>query len=242
MARSLSAWLRCFLALYPGRRNSIFLFLASILFLCFLSFFLAAMSGLATACKTEGERKYKLSSCSSVCVCALVVHHTCMALCRLRAARLCENSFWTAEKARENLCSPTCFFSSSISSCARFFSVGSGHGKRVQWNQCVGILKGYLTVFWSFFFFTDRFRAVTLVCVGAVQLPVQRSDDSGQIGAESLLPQVHGYRSQELKHTCSLKERAEGKMDFYNNQQLRAAVITRILNWSMERLLIAKHF
>lgn len=49
MARSLSAWLRCFLALYPGRRNSIFLFLASILFLCFLSFFLAAMSGLATA-------------------------------------------------------------------------------------------------------------------------------------------------------------------------------------------------
>lgn len=68
-----------------------------------------------------------------------------------------------------------------------------------------------------FFFFTDRFRAVTLVCVGAVQLPVQRSDDSGQIGAESLLPQVHGYRSQELKHTCSLKERVEGKTDFYNN-------------------------
>lgn len=153
MARSLSAWLRCFLALYPGRRNSIFLFLASILFLCFLSFFLAAMSGLATACKTEGERKYKWSSCYCVRVCALVVHPTCMALCRLRAARLCENSFWTAEKARENLCSPTCFFSSSISSCARFFSVGSGHGKRVQWNQCVGILKGYLTVFWSFFFF-----------------------------------------------------------------------------------------
>lgn len=150
-----------------------------------------------------------------VCVCVLVVHRTCMALCRLRAARLCENSFWTAEKARENLSSPTCFFSSSISSCARFFSVGSGHGRRVQWNHCVGILRGYVTVFWSFF--TDRFRAVTLVCVGAVQLPVQRSDDGGQIWAESLLPQVHGYRSQELKHTRSLKERAEGKTDFYNH-------------------------
>lgn len=52
-------------------------------------------------------------------------HHTCIALCRLRATRLCENSFWMAEKARENLSSPTCFLSSSISSCARFFSVGS---------------------------------------------------------------------------------------------------------------------
>lgn len=52
---------------------------------------------------------------------------TCMALCRLRATRLCENSFWTAEKARENFSSPTCFFSISISSCARFFRVGSGH-------------------------------------------------------------------------------------------------------------------
>lgn len=51
MARSLRAWLRCFLALYPGRRNSIFLFLASILFLCFFSFFLAATSGFATAWK-----------------------------------------------------------------------------------------------------------------------------------------------------------------------------------------------
>lgn len=49
MARSLSAWVRLLLALYPGRRNSIFLFLASILFLFFLSFFLAAISGLDTA-------------------------------------------------------------------------------------------------------------------------------------------------------------------------------------------------
>ena len=59
MAKSLSAWLRCFLALYPGRRNSIFLFLASILFLCFLSFFLAATSGLATA---WGGKKCKLTA------------------------------------------------------------------------------------------------------------------------------------------------------------------------------------
>lgn len=46
--------------------------------------------------------------------------------------------------------------------------------------------------------------AVTLFCIGAVQLPVQRSDDGGQVGAESLLPQIHGYRSQELKYTRSL--------------------------------------
>lgn len=62
-----------------------------------------------------------------MCMGVLVPHYTCMALCRLRAARLCENSFWTAEKARENLSSPTCFLSSSISSCAMFFSVGSEH-------------------------------------------------------------------------------------------------------------------
>lgn len=65
---------------------------------------------------------------SDVCVWirCVGVHHTCMALWRLRAARLTENSFWTEEKARENRSSPTCLFSSSISSCARFFSVGSG--------------------------------------------------------------------------------------------------------------------
>lgn len=54
------------------------------------------------------------------------------------------------------------------------------------------------------FFGGGLLRTVTLVCVGAVQLPVQRSDDGGQIGAKALLPQVHGYGSQELKHTCSL--------------------------------------
>ena len=61
------------------------------------------------------------------------------------------------------------------------------------------------------------FREVggTLVCICAVQLPVQRSDDGGQIGAESFLPQVHGYRSQELKHTCSLWERVEGTKRHY---------------------------
>lgn len=58
---------------------------------------------------------------------------TCMARWRLRAARLCENSLWTAENASENFSSPTCFFSSSISSCARFFRVGSGQLAPKMW-------------------------------------------------------------------------------------------------------------
>lgn len=43
-----------------------------------------------------------------------------------------------------------------------------------------------------------------MICVCAVQFSEQRRDDCGQIGAESFLPQIHGYRSQELKHTGSL--------------------------------------
>lgn len=45
----------------------------------------------------------------------------------------------------------------------------------------------------------------TLFCIGAVQLPVQRSDDGGQIRADVFLAQVHGYRPHELKHTRSLQ-------------------------------------
>lgn len=47
--------------------------------------------------------------------------------------------------------------------------------------------------------------SITLVCVGAVQLPVQRGDDGGQIWADVVLTEVHGHRAQELKHTCSLQ-------------------------------------
>lgn len=53
IAKSFRLWLFCLLALQPGRRNSIFLFLASLLFLCFFSFFLAAISGLVTNLKKE---------------------------------------------------------------------------------------------------------------------------------------------------------------------------------------------
>ena len=54
-----------------------------------------------------------------------------MALCLLRTALFCEASFWTDEKAREKVARPTCFFRSSISSWARFFSVGS-EGRREE--------------------------------------------------------------------------------------------------------------
>lgn len=77
MARSLSAWLRCFLALYPGRRNSIFLFLASILFLCFFSFFFAAMSGFATACRDRRRNceddRWQIKAVSRVCLIAMSI-------------------------------------------------------------------------------------------------------------------------------------------------------------------------
>lgn len=53
IAKSFRLWLFCLLALQPGRRNSIFLFFASLLFLCFFSFFLAAISGLVTNLKKE---------------------------------------------------------------------------------------------------------------------------------------------------------------------------------------------
>lgn len=77
MARSLSAWLRCFLALYPGRRNSIFLFLASILFLCFFSFFFAAMSGFETACRDRRRNceddRWQIKAVSRVCLIAMSI-------------------------------------------------------------------------------------------------------------------------------------------------------------------------
>lgn len=124
---------------------------------------------------------------------------TCTARWRLRAALLWENSFWTAEKARENLSSPTCFLSRSISSCARFFSVGSEHDYGSSSVRKIIYIYIYI-------FFSNRSRiSVTLVCVGAVQLPVQRRDDGGQIGADAFLPQVHGDGSHELEHTRSLQ-------------------------------------
>lgn len=206
MARSLSAWLRCFLALYPGRRNSIFLFLASILFLCFFSFFFAAMSGFATACRDRRRNceddRWQIKAVSRVSHCD--VYHTCMALCCLRAARLCENSFWTAEKARENLSRPTCFFISSMSSWARFFSVGSGSEIRRQQGS-FGVSNTFCQD--GFFYSWQHwFRAVTLVCVCAVQLSVQWRDYCGQIRGEPFFPQVHSHCSQELKHARSLRE------------------------------------
>lgn len=52
---------------------------------------------------------------------------------------------------------------------------------------------------------------MTLFCIGAVQLPVQRSDDGGQIRAHVVLTQVHGYRPHELKHARSLQTRGHRK-------------------------------
>lgn len=60
IAKSLSELRLLLLALCPGRKNSIFLFFASVFFLCFLIFFLAAMSGLVTAWQTK--RKIKKSN------------------------------------------------------------------------------------------------------------------------------------------------------------------------------------
>lgn len=52
-----------------------------------------------------------------------------------------------------------------------------------------------------------KYKSFTLICVGAVQLPVQRADDGGQVGAQSLLPQVHGHGSKELEHARSLQDK-----------------------------------
>lgn len=219
MARSLSAWLRCFLALYPGRRNSIFLFLASILFLCFLSFFLAAMSGLATACKTEGRHKCitRDEMVALLCVC---VRFGCPSYLHGSVSFACSSPLWellldSREGQRESL-QPHLFLQQLDQLLCQVLQCGIWTRKESSVESLCRNSQGLCHRF-LVFFFTDRFRAVTLVCVGAVQLPVQRSDDGGQIWAESLLPQVHGYRSQELKHTRSLKERAEGKTDFYNH-------------------------
>lgn len=128
-----------------------------------------------------------------------------MALCRLRAARLRENSLWTAEKASENLSSPTCFLSSSISSWARFFSVGSGRAHRGR-SGVSGTENEIISVHCQALRWVG---AVTLICVGAVQLPVQWCDDGGEIRTEPILAQVHGDGPQELKHTCSLQRRGK---------------------------------
>lgn len=63
---------------------------------------------------------------------------------------------------------------------------------------------------------TNRSRnSITLVCVGAVQLPVQRSDDGGQIRADAFFTEVHGYRSHELKHTRSLQRERVNASDAF---------------------------
>lgn len=55
IAKSLSEVRLLFFALCPGCKNSVFLFFVSVFFCCFLIFFLAAMSGLATAWGTKGK-------------------------------------------------------------------------------------------------------------------------------------------------------------------------------------------
>lgn len=52
---------------------------------------------------------------------------------------------------------------------------------------------------------------MTLFCIGAVQLPVQGSDDGGQIRADVFFTQVHGYSPHELKHTRSLQQKPQKK-------------------------------
>ena len=68
-------------------------------------------------------------------------------------------------------------------------------------------------------FHFSRVGAVTLFCVGAVQLSVQGTDDGGQVRAQSLLPQVHGDSSQELKHTRSLRERKKRKLQLITSYE-----------------------
>lgn len=132
IAKSLSELRLLLFALCPGRKNSIFLFLASLFFLCFFIFFLAAMSGLATAWETKKKRNQPCWHSRNVLYIWTITQSnrfpeklTCMALCFFREARLCEDSFCTAEKASENFSRPTSFFSKSMSSWDRFFNVGS---------------------------------------------------------------------------------------------------------------------
>lgn len=207
MARSLSTWLRCFLALYPGRRNSIFLFLASILFLCFFSFFFAAMSGFATACRDRRRNceddRWQIKAVSRVCLIAMSIIPAwlCVVCVPLVSVRIP-----SGRQRRPGRISP----GPHVSSSARW---APEQGSSVwDLDQRLGDNRGhsvYLTLFVRMVFFYSWqhwFRAVTLVCVCAVQLSVQWRDYCGQIRGEPFFPQVHGHCSQELKHARSLRE------------------------------------
>lgn len=67
--------------------------------------------------------------------------------------------------------------------------------------------------------------SLTLLCIVAVQLPVQRGENCWKVGLDPVLPQIHWDCSQELKDAASLK-RSVGDMKL---GKLEGSFLTELL-------------